>query len=158
VSHDHTYRTALRWQGSTGGGYEGYDRAHSIELPPSREVLDVTADPAFRGVPELTNPEQLLVAAASSCQLLSFLAIAARSGIEVLSYEDEATAIMPADSEPMRITAITLRPRIVVAEGTPGNRVLRIVAKAHEECYIANSLTSEVTIEPRVETPAGRVD
>jgi organic hydroperoxide reductase OsmC/OhrA len=157
VSHDHAYRTALRWVGSTAAGYEQYDRAHEIALPPSGERMTVTADPAFRGSPQLTNPEQLLVAAASSCQLLSFLAIAARSGIDVLAYEDDASAAMPEDSEPMRITAITLRPRIVVAEGSAVDRVLRIVDKAHETCYIANSLTSDITIEPHVELDAPRL-
>ena len=54
-------------------------------------------------------------------------------------------------------TAITLRPRIVVAEGNAVERVLRIVDKAHETCYIANSLTSEITIEPHVELAAPRL-
>ena len=157
MSHDHAYRTALRWVGSTAAGYEEYDRAHTIELPPSGERMTVTADPAFRGSPALTNPEQLLVAAASSCQMLSFLAIAARSGVDVLAYEDDASAVMPGDSEPMRITAITLRPRIVVAEGSAVERVLRIVEKAHDSCYIANSVTSEITIEPHVELAAPRL-
>jgi organic hydroperoxide reductase OsmC/OhrA len=150
MSDVHTYRVALSWSGSTGEGYERYDRTHRIELPPSAPALIASADPAFRGSDELTNPEQLLLAAASSCQMLSFLAIAARSHIDVLSYQDEADAIMPEDGRPVRITRITLRPRIVVAAGSDVERVLRIVEKAHGECYIANSLTSEIVIEPTI--------
>lgn len=151
MSDVHTYRVALSWSGSTGEGYERYDRTHQLALPPGAPRLTVSADPAFRGSAELTNPEQLLLAAASSCQMLSFLAIAARSGIDVLSYQDEAEATMPEDDRPVRITRITLRPRIVVAAGNDVERVLRMVEKAHHECYIANSLTSEIVIEPTVE-------
>ena len=150
MAHTHTYRTVLSWGGSTGEGYERYDRTHRVELPPGAPGLTVSADPAFRGSEELTNPEQLLLAAASSCQMLSFLSIAARSGIDVLSYSDEAEAVMPEDDKPVRITAITLRPRIVVAAGSDIARVLRIVEKGHHECYIANSLASEITLEPNV--------
>jgi organic hydroperoxide reductase OsmC/OhrA len=152
MSDVHTYRVALSWSGSTGEGYERYDRTHRIELPPGAPALTASADPAFRGSDALTNPEQLLLAAASSCQMLSFLAIAARSRIDVLSYQDDADAIMPEDDRPVRITRITLRPRIVVAAATDVERVLRIVEKAHGECYIANSLTSEIVIEPAVES------
>lgn len=152
MSHgEHRYRTSLAWSGSTGGGYEEYDRTHRIALPPAADGLLLSADPAFRGNPELSNPEQLLLAAASSCQMLSFLAIAARSGIDVRSYADDAEAVMPEDDLPVRITRITLRPRIVVAAGSNLDRVRRIVDKGHEECYIANSVTTEITIQPTIE-------
>ncbi len=151
MSDVHTYRTLLSWSGSTGAGYEAYDRTHRVELPPGAPALTLSADPAFRGSSELTNPEQLLLAAASSCQMLSFLAIAARSNIDVVSYSDEADAIMPEDDKPVRITRITLRPRIVVATGSDLERARRIVDKAHQECFIANSLTSEITIDATVE-------
>jgi organic hydroperoxide reductase OsmC/OhrA len=157
VSHDeHRYRTSLNWSGSTGAGYEAYDRMHRIELPPSAKALQLSADPAFRGNAELSNPEQLLLAAASSCQMLSFLAIAARSGIDVRSYSDDAEAVMPEDDLPVRIARITLRPRIVVAAGTNVDRVRRIVDKGHGECYIANSVTSEIAIEPTIELAPAR--
>ncbi len=151
MSDVHTYRTLLSWSGSTGAGYEAYDRTHRVELPPGAPALTRSADPAGRGSSELTNPEQLRLAAASSCQMLSFLAIAARSNIDVVSYSDEADAIMPEDDKPVRITRITLRPRIVVATGSDLERARRIVDKAHQECFFANSLTSEITIDATVQ-------
>ena len=151
MSHEHSYRTTVTCAGSTGVGYEHYDRRHEIALPPSAEAL-TAADPAFRGNPELTNPEQLLLAAASSCQLLSFLAVAARARVDVLSYSDQAEALMPEDDLPVRITRITLRPRIVVAEGTDIAKVTRLVDLAHRECYIANTVSSEMLLEPVIET------
>ena len=69
----------------------------------------------------------------------------------MLSYFDEAEATMPEDDRPVRITRITLRPRMVVAAGSDVERVLRIVEKAHHECYIANSVTSQIVIEPVVD-------
>jgi organic hydroperoxide reductase OsmC/OhrA len=146
----HSYRSRLQWSGSTADGYESYSRAHRVACSPSATTLELSGDAAFRGDPALLNPEQLLLAAASSCQLLSFLAIAARARIDVISYTDSAEALMPEDEEPVRITQITLRPH-VVARDTDEQRVRRYLAAAHEQCYIANSLTSEIVIKPRIE-------
>lgn len=158
MSHIHTYRSQLRWQGTTGVGYESYDRGHQVAVPPADAELALSSDPAFKGDPRLANPEQLLLAAASSCQLLSFLAVAARARIDVLAYDDDAEAIMPEDERPVRITRITLRPRIVVAAGTDLDRVLRLVETAHHSCYIANTLTAEVVIDPTIEQAEERTD
>ena len=151
MHHRHIYRTTLAWSGSTAPGYEAYDRAHEVSAPPAEAALALSGDPAFRGDPARLNPEQLLVAAASSCQLLSFIAIAARSGVDIRSYTDQAEGEMPEDDLPVRITRIVLRPVIVAGPGTPRERVQRIVEKAHEECYIANSLRTEIAIEPTID-------
>lgn len=147
----HRYRSQLRWQGSTAVGYASYQRAHRVETPPSETEFRLSADAAFRGDPALPNPEQLLLAAASSCQLLSFLALAAQAGIDVVAYSDDAEAIMPAGRTPMRITQVVLRPRIVVAPGADLDQVRQLVEQAHDGCYIANSLTAEVVLDPAVE-------
>jgi organic hydroperoxide reductase OsmC/OhrA len=149
--HVHRYYATCHWTGDTGVGYEGYDRTHTSSAPPASTELMVSADPAFLGNPQKLNPEQLLVVAASSCQLLSFLAVAARARVQVLYYDDQAEAEMPEGDEPMRLTKITLRPRIVVGPGVKEERVMRFVQMAHEQCYIANSLRTEVAVEPTVE-------
>ena len=120
-----------------------------MDVPPGNVSLTMSADPAFRGNPELPNPEQLLLAAASSCQLLSFLALVAREGIDVVSYEDSAEALMPDDDKPVRITRITLRPRVVVAPGS-GERVRALLIRAHHDCFIANSIKAEIILEPQI--------
>jgi organic hydroperoxide reductase OsmC/OhrA len=142
----HRYRATCSWKGSTGGGYDHYDRAHTVSCPPASTSLTLSSDPAFRGDPGRLNPEQLLLAAAVSCQLLAFLALAARARVDVRAYEDDAEADMPEDDPPVRITAIRLRPRITVAEGTNVDKVQRLVRLAHQECFIANSLTSEMDV------------
>jgi organic hydroperoxide reductase OsmC/OhrA len=150
---DHTYRAQLQWSGSTGAGYRAYPRAHSAVAPPAADVVELSADPHFRGDSGLMNPEQLVVMAASSCQLLSFLAVAARAGVDVVGYEDDAVGVMPADVSPQRITRIELRPRITVtaqAGPDPAGVVAPLVHQAHDECYVANSLTAEVRVDPTV--------
>jgi organic hydroperoxide reductase OsmC/OhrA len=147
--HIHRYRTELSWHGSTGGGYAAYDRTHRVGAPPSNVTLTMSSDPAFRGDPELPSPEQLLLAAASSCQMLSFLAVVAREGIDVVSYEDSAEAVMPDDDKPVRITSLTLRPRVVVGRGA-GERVRALMVRAHHDCFIANSINAEIILEPEV--------
>jgi organic hydroperoxide reductase OsmC/OhrA len=63
----HLYRSELSWRGSTGAGYEAYDRAHEGYAPPAAAPLALSADPLFRGDPNRLNPEQLVVLAAASC-------------------------------------------------------------------------------------------
>ena len=96
------------------------------------------------------NPEQLLVAAASSCQLLSFLAVAAAAGIDIHSYEDRAIGTMDLSDSPARVGRIVLSPIIGVPAGTDREAVLHALETAHERCFIANSLSSEITIDATV--------
>jgi organic hydroperoxide reductase OsmC/OhrA len=147
----HEYRVTCTWRGSTGVGYEAYDRTHLATAAPAEAELTLASDQAFRGDPSLLNPEQLLVLAAASCQLLAFLAVAARARVDVVSYHDEGTGVMPEDDPPVRITAITLRPHITIAGQHPLEKVERLVRIAHEECYIANSLRTEITVEPTID-------
>jgi organic hydroperoxide reductase OsmC/OhrA len=146
----HAYRAHVRWEGSTGAGYRAYPRAHSAYVAPASEGFDLSADPHFRGDPDLPNPEQLLVLAASSCQLLSFLAVAARAGVDVVGYADDATGEMPSDTTPVWITRIVLRPVVTVRGEVDVALVERLLHEAHEECYVARSLRSEVVLEPEV--------
>jgi organic hydroperoxide reductase OsmC/OhrA len=146
----HRYTASCAWQGSTAAGYDAYERTHDAKAPPAPAALQLSSDPAFRGDPALLNPEQLLVLAAASCQLLSFLAVAARARIDVIEYRDDAEGEMPEDDPPMRITRITLRPQIVVREDVSEARVRHLLEVAHRECFVASSLTTEVVVEPAV--------
>lgn len=148
--HAHRYAARTSWRGSTGAGYDAYDRTHEATTPPADNAKQtLSSDPAFEGDPSHQNPEQLLLLAASSCQLLSFLAVAARARVDVVAYEDEAEATMPEQPRPMRITSITLKPRITVKGDAPKEeRLAKLVDLAHRECFIANSLTTQITVEP----------
>jgi organic hydroperoxide reductase OsmC/OhrA len=136
------------WTGSTGLGWEDYDRAHTTSVAEQTVALTTAEE---KGDPRLANPELLLLAAASSCQMLWFLHLAAKARIDVVEYEDSATALMPTDEYPVRITEIALRPRIVVSGEASEERVCKLAHTAHEHCFVANSLNSQMTLQPTVE-------
>lgn len=144
----HEYKATVAWQGSTAVGYDAYSREHTVTAPPAQALLTLSSDPAFRGNPALLNPEQLLVLAAASCQLLSFLAVASRARIDVVDYRDTAHAEMPEGAKPIHITRIVLRPVITIRTEASTERLNHLTQVAHHECYIANSLKSEVVVEP----------
>jgi organic hydroperoxide reductase OsmC/OhrA len=158
----HTYTSRVAWSGSTAEGYDAYDRRHAGGFPAGGDpagglVLPLSGDAAFGGDGALPNPEQLLVLAAASCQLLSFLAVAARARVEVVHYIDGAFATMPDQREPVGLTGIKLFPRITVADRLVGrdtplteDRVRHLCEVAHRECYVANSLRTEVVVEPTI--------
>lgn len=153
---DHSYVTTVAWRGSTAAGYQHYDRTHSVDMA-GKGTIPLTADSGFLGNGQSPNPEELLLAAASSCQLLSFLAVAARARVDVIAYGDVANASMPEGNSPMRITEIHLYPVIEVADGTNIDSLPRLVRIAHQECFIAASLKSRMTIHASVRMAGSQV-
>ena len=141
-----SYEAQIRWTGSTGLGWDRYDRTHLAAAPPAKQELTLTTGEP-RGDPSRLNPEQLVVMAASSCQMLWFLHLAAKARIDVVEYQDEAVGEMPGD----RLTRITLCPRIVLARPASDQRLHKLVRQAHEHCNVANSLRCEVLVVPVVE-------
>jgi organic hydroperoxide reductase OsmC/OhrA len=142
-----TYTTRLRWEGSTGIGWENYDRAHMASAPPAEQEIRLTTGES-KGDPSILNPEQLVVMAASSCQALWFLHLAAKARIDVVAYEDDATATMPEDEG---LSEIVLRPRIALGAEASEERVRKLLDTAHRHCNIAKSLRTPISIEARVE-------
>ncbi|WP_243762752.1 OsmC family protein [Allobranchiibius sp. CTAmp26] len=145
---EHRYAARLSWAGSTGIGYDHYPREHQVVV--AGDPLRMSSDPHFGGDPESRNPEQLLVMAASSCQLLSFLAVAARARLDVVAYDDDAVGLMTEGDGPAWVESIELRPRIELAPGSRTDRMQRLVEIAHRECFIARSLRSGMKIEATV--------
>lgn len=125
---------------------------YTTQLAPALQELELSADAAFLGDPALLNPEQLLLAAASSCQLLSFLAVAAREGVTVLGYEDDAEAHLDTSRSPARMDGIKLWVTIQVAPTTDLEWVNQLAHTAHEQCYIANTLAVPVELDVTVLT------
>ena len=137
------YEARIEWSGSTGAGWDSYNRSHIARV--AEQTVAVTTGEA-KGDPRLANPELLLLAAASSCQMLWFLHLAAKARLDVIRYEDECGAEMPGD----RVTRIVLRPRIELRGEVREDRVLRLCELAHASCNVANSLACPVEIQPAV--------
>lgn len=134
---------------SEGFGYEEYNRAHLWRFDGEVEI-PASASPDYRGEPERVDPEEAFVAAASSCHMLTFLAIAAKKKLIVDSYEDRAVGRMEKNADGrIAITRIELRPRVVFAPGidVDAEMLERLHHSAHENCFIANSVTTEIVVK-----------
>ena len=113
----------------------------------------MSSAPAFVGDPKLHNPEDLLMAALSSCHFLTYAALCARSGIEMVGYEDDASGVMEKVDRVVKFTSAVLRPKVVLAAGTTPEKVdlaKRLHPKAHTHCFIACSVNFPVTNEPTI--------
>jgi organic hydroperoxide reductase OsmC/OhrA len=145
------HRAQVRWaRGADPFTYETYDRTHHWRFAGGTE-LDASAAPEFRGRAELPNPEEALVAALSSCHMLTFLAVAARRRFTVESYQDDAVGHMEKNADgKLAITRVELRPRIRFSgEKQPGAEELaKMHEVSHRECFIANSVRTEVSVVP----------
>jgi organic hydroperoxide reductase OsmC/OhrA len=146
----HRYETQVHWTGSTGLGWDAYTREHTATAPGVEQEVGITTGES-KGDPSVLNPELLLLMAASSCQMLWFLDVASRARIDVVEYRDDAVALMPLDEDPVRITEIELRPTIAVSGEVSEERIRKLVDTAHRHCFIANSLTTQMTITPTLE-------
>jgi len=141
-----TFNAGVHWSGSTGLGWDHYDRTHTAVGPPAEQEVRLTTGES-KGDPRILNPEQLVIIAASSCQMLWFLHLAAKAHIDVVEYDDAAVAYMPQGEG---LQEIVLRPRIILATGSE-ERARKLVHTAHEQCNIAHRLRTPISIEPRVE-------
>jgi organic hydroperoxide reductase OsmC/OhrA len=128
--------------------YQTYSRDHEWRFD-SGVTVRGSANPVYLGSESAVDPEEAFVAALSSCHMLTFLAIAAKKRLVVDSYDDHAVGVM-AKNEVGRlaITQVTLRPKISFAGQPPDAETLeRMHHRSHQECFIANSVTTEVTVE-----------
>ena len=142
------HRIALNWEkGDAPFSYETYPRNHTISFKNGLETLTASSAPAYKGDGGKADPEDLLVAALSSCHMLSFLAIAAKKKLTVHSYQDDATGFLENDNGKLWLTRVILRP--LVAIDTDAETLAHVHHLAHEACFIANSVKTQVSVEPR---------
>jgi len=134
---DNRYSRAHVWRFDGGVEVPGSSSPHSVPLPMSN--------------PSAVDPEEAFVASLSSCHMLWFLAIAAKRKFRVDRYADDAVGVLAKNSEgKLAMTQVTLRPRADFSgERLPTRDELdRMHHEAHEECFIANSVKTEVRCEP----------
>ncbi|HTE43802.1 MAG TPA: OsmC family protein [Gemmatimonadaceae bacterium] len=148
----HEYSVALVWTGAKAGptkSYQTYSREYEYRSG-DKPAVRGSADPIYRGDASLYNPEELLVVALSTCHLLSYLAECARGGVLVVAYDDDAIGTMTMKDGRERFVDVLLRPRVTVAAGTDIERAQALHHKAHDDCYIANSVNFPVRHEPTI--------
>jgi len=145
------HRITLNWEkGETPFTYDAYPRNHTIVFKNGQETVVASASPAYKGDGSRADPEDLLVAALSSCHMLSFLAIAAKKRLTVTSYRDDAIGFLENDSPngsggKLWMTRVILRPKVAI--DTDAETLAHIHHQAHEACFIANSVKTQVSVE-----------
>jgi organic hydroperoxide reductase OsmC/OhrA len=149
MAREHKFIAELNWTGSSQGpavSYEQYSREWTFRQDDREDLIGTAAVP-YRGVPDLRNPEDLLLASVSACHCLTFLAEAVMAKISVISYTDQCEATMKIQDGRMRITEVILRP-VVTISGGDVDRVEQLHHKAHDGCFIANSVNFPILVEP----------
>ena len=151
-----TYRATADWSLEDGGDFASgrYSRGHSLVFGSGFEAPG-TASPHVVGnkwsVAGAVDPEEMLVGAINTCHMLSFLHVAREAGFVVSRYRDEAEGVMTKrDDGEMWVSKVTLRPQItyVGRQPTPAERD-HMHHAAHEVCFIANSVKTEIVVEER---------
>lgn len=154
---EHAYETAVVWTGNQGQGTlspRAYARDHEVRVEGKPTVL-ASSDPAFSGDPARHNPEEMLVAALSSCHMLWFLNLCALAGVVVVGYEDRARGIMVEDCDGGGgFREVVLRPLVTVAETGMCETAQGQHERANQLCFIARSVNFPVRHEPRVQAQA----
>lgn len=151
--NEHTYDIQVTWTGNLGQGtssYRAYEREHEITAS-GKPAIPGSSDPAFRGDRTRYNPEDLLVASLSACHMLWYLHLAAEAGVVVVDYADKARGVMvETASGGGRFTSVVLRPTTTILPGADPALAAHLHARAHELCFIANSVNFPVTCEPTI--------
>jgi organic hydroperoxide reductase OsmC/OhrA len=145
------HKVTVSWKRETPDfGYETYSRDHDWVFDAGVTVR-ASANPAYLGSERCVDPEEAFVASLSSCHMLTFLAIAARKRYVVDRYHDEAVGLLAKDaSARLAVTHVTLRPEVAFSGDkvpTP-DEVRTLHDQAHHACFIANSVKTEVVVEP----------
>jgi organic hydroperoxide reductase OsmC/OhrA len=153
---DHIYQATVRWQRDPESDFAKgrYSRGHVWRFDGGLEVK-ASASPhvvpkAFAPA-DAIDPEEAFVASLSACHMLTFLDLARRAGFFVETYEDQAEGLMEKRADGRQwMSRVTLRPAIAFSNDRPSPAELeRIHHEAHELCFIANSVTTDVRVEPK---------
>ncbi len=145
------FKVAVEWKrNGEDFNYDHFDRTHKITFNGGISIQASSAK-EYLGKDQYPNPEELLLAAASNCHMLTFLALAAKSRWTVDHYEDHPTAALGKNADGMTaISKICLHPNVKFSgENIPTEEKIKLLhEKAHKYCFIANSICVEFVLEP----------
>ena len=153
---EHSYQTFLEWTGNRGEGtksYRTYDRAYMIYRIEVAEkpIIMSSSDPAFLGNRSKYNSEELLVASLSSCHLLWYLHLCVKAGVIVVEYVDLASGKISKNEDGSgKFVEVTLQPDITISSDSDPEIAKQLHEKAHQFCFIANSVNFPVRCQPSI--------
>jgi len=155
---EHTYAVHLTWTGNDGQGtktYKAYRRDHVLRCEGKPEIPG-SSDPSFRGDAARYNPEELLVAALSSCHMLWYLHLCSVNQVTVIAYQDAASGIMEERPDGSgAFVRVLLRPRVTISINSDRAKAKDLHHQAHEKCFIANSVNFPVKLQAEVSAASG---
>ncbi|KAA5542007.1 OsmC family protein [Adhaeribacter rhizoryzae] len=145
------YKVNLLWSGDTTDfTYKTYSRTHTWTFG-GGSAVEASAAPEYLGQAELVNPEEAFAASLASCHLLTFLALAAFQKFIVERYEDEAVASVGKNAHgKMAVLQVTLNPKVTFSgdRQPTAEQLEQLHHKAHNDCFISNSVFTEVVVAP----------
>ena len=148
---EHNYSVTIEWTGNKGVGttaYNTYERSHVLHVE-NKVDIQGSSDTPFRGDNTKHNPEDMLVSSLSSCHMLWYLHLCADAGVIVTSYTDTAKGIMQeVPGGGGHFSEVTLYPVVTVTEQGMVDKANALHDKAHEKCFIANSVNFPVKHSP----------
>lgn len=155
MSFKHIFKARLNWF-SKGKEQQTtakiYTKNHTVSLA-EKPDLNVSAAKAFKGDPQLYNPEDLLLSSIVSCHMMSYLYVCSQNDIEVVTYTDEAEATLEVlDNGSGRFTEVRLYPQVKITQSAKIDLAIDLHKKANELCFIANSCNFPIVHFPSCET------
>jgi organic hydroperoxide reductase OsmC/OhrA len=137
----HEYQTTVEWAEARQGRIAAK----------GRPAVSIGAGSEFGGTDDVWTPEHLCVAAVNGCVMLTFLTIAQNSKLAIKGYTASAIgALEKVDDRGPVITHVVVKPRITVGPEVDRGRVERMIKMAEQRCYISNSLSGNVRLEPEI--------
>jgi len=149
----HRYKIQLDWTGHDGSGtetYKRYRRDHTISCE-GKPPIPGSSDPNFRGDASRYNPEELLLAALSSCHMLWYLHLCAVNHITVVNYRDHALGVLGENEDGSgSFVGVQLNPIVTILPGNDRAKASTLHEQAHRYCFIAKSVNFPVKVVPEV--------
>jgi organic hydroperoxide reductase OsmC/OhrA len=136
----HLFKAEVKWASNHEDSTKRfYSKSHKI-LIEGKPILNISAAKAFKGDPELYNPEDLLLSSLVSCHMMSYLYVCSQNGIEILEYSDNAEATLEVSPDGSgRFVEVKLNPRVTITNPYKIQMALDLHQKANQLCFIANS-------------------
>jgi organic hydroperoxide reductase OsmC/OhrA len=150
MSKTHHFAVKVVWTGNQGTGtsaYTAYARNHTLSAD-GKAPLACSSAPAFRGDGTLYNPEDMLLYSVSSCHMLWFLHCCADAGVVAMEYHDSPEGTLTMDADGIgKFTSIVLNPAVVFLDPMDESLLKSLHEKAHQHCFIANTLNCPVEVK-----------
>ncbi|HEX5960666.1 MAG TPA: OsmC family protein [Rhodanobacteraceae bacterium] len=152
TGREHHYRVGVEWMGNRGSGtdgYRNYGREHVIRIEGKPDIAG-SSDPMFRGDAARHNPEDMLVAALSTCHMLAYLHLATLAGVVVTAYVDAAEGTLVTEGNGGNFSEVVLHPVVTIGAASDPGKARAAHEDAHHACFIAASVNFQVRCEPRI--------